>query len=65
MTLPLCSHAILTNREPCVSKESVVQAGGGVIYATPSNLYFIGPSGGQSLTDEFFSDGSSFVNLTT
>ena len=48
--------SILTNREPCVSKRSVVQAGGGVIYTTPSNLYFIGTSGGQSLTDDFFSD---------
>ena len=50
------SPSILTNREPCVSKESVVQASGGVIYATPSNLYFIGSSGGQSLTDGFYSD---------
>ena len=48
--------SILTNREPCVSKESVVQASGGVIYATPSNLYFIGPSGGQSLTENHYSD---------
>ena len=47
--------AILSNREPCVSKESVVQASGGVIFATPSNLYFIGPSGGQSLTEDYFS----------
>ena len=48
--------SLLTNREPCVSKESVVQASGGVIYATPSNLYFIGPSGGQSLTEDHYSD---------
>jgi len=48
--------AMLTEREPCVSPHSMVQGLGGVIYATPSNLFYIGPSGGRSLTEDFMGD---------
>lgn len=47
------SPAILTMREPCMSRESIVQAQGGVIYAAASGLFYIGSSGGQMLTDDY------------
>lgn len=50
------SSAILADREPCVSARSVVQGAGGVIYATPSVLYFIGAGGGRALTEDYFDD---------
>ena len=50
------SPSMLSQREPCVSQWSIVQASGGVIYATPSGLFYIGGSGGQNLTDEYFND---------
>lgn len=50
------SAATLTEREPCVSITSVVQGAGGVIYAAPSGLFYIGPGGGQMLTKDHFDE---------
>lgn len=47
------SPSILAQREPCMSRESIVQAQGGVIYAAASGLFYIGPSGGTMLTENF------------
>lgn len=50
------SSAQLSDREPCVSARSVVQGAGGVIYAAPSGIYYIGARGGRMLTEEYFDD---------
>jgi len=50
------STTVLADREPCVSTRSVVQGLGGVIYAAPSGTYFIGSSGGQMLTEDFYDE---------
>lgn len=50
------STTVLADREPCVSSRSVVQGLGGVIYAAPSGTYFIGPSGGNMLTNDYYDD---------
>lgn len=43
---------LLAEREPCVSRRSIVQASGGVMYAAPSGLFFISGSGGTMLTEK-------------
>lgn len=50
------SSSQLADREPCISTRSVVEGAGGVIYAAPSGLYYIGARGGQMLTDGYLDD---------
>ena len=42
----------LTYREPCLSKLSLVQADGGVIYASSNGLFYIGRGGGNRITKD-------------
>ena len=42
----------LTYREPCTSPRSVVQAEGGVIYASTNGLFYIGRGGGRRITKD-------------
>ena len=46
------NSAPLSIREPGVSKRSIVQGRGGVMYASPGALVFIGPSGYDLITDQ-------------
>lgn len=48
------STSILADREPCVAKRGIVQGAFGVIYPAPTGAYFVGSSGGQMLTQEFY-----------
>ncbi len=43
---------VLTYREPCQSKLSIVQSEGGVMYASVNGIFYIGRGGGKLLTDE-------------
>lgn len=47
---------VLAEREPCVARRSVVQGYGGVIYAAPSGLFYIGSSGPRMLTDDYLDE---------
>ncbi len=40
----------LNDREPCVSKRSMVQGANGVFYAAPTTLFYIGPGGARAMT---------------
>jgi hypothetical protein len=40
--------------QACVSKESIVSAGGGVIYAAPDGLMLLSPGGSSIITDGYF-----------
>jgi len=50
------SSAVLADREPCVSARGIVQGANGVIYPTPSVLYYVGAGGGRALTEDYFDD---------
>ena len=41
--------------QACVSKESIVSFGGGVIYAAPDGLMLLSPGGSKIITDQYFS----------
>lgn len=47
------SPSILPRREPCVSRESIVQGAGGVIYAAATGLFYVSSDGGQMLTEDY------------
>jgi len=40
--------------QACVSKESIVSAGGGVMYAAPDGLMLLSPGGSSIITDGYF-----------
>ncbi|MCK5920083.1 MAG: hypothetical protein KAG66_04040, partial [Methylococcales bacterium] len=50
------SPSMLAEREPCVSRHSIVQAANGVIYAAPSGLFYIGSAGVKMLTNDFMDE---------
>ena len=50
------SSAVLADREPCVSQRGMVQGANGVIFPSPSVLYYVGAGGGRALTEDYFDD---------
>lgn len=47
------STTVLAEREPCLSRRGVVQGAGGVIYPSPSGLFYIGSGAARMLTEEY------------
>ena len=46
----------LNEREPCVSKRGVVQGLGGVMFPSPSGLFYIGTGGARNLTQDYLDE---------
>lgn len=45
----------MDSKEACVSKLSIVETAGGVVYASPTGLWYINSNGMHSLTDKLYS----------